>query len=104
MGIVDEEERTAFNPPHLQPGLKDCIGQLLATGLRLALVTRNSLACVNLFLKYADVPEGAFSPIVTRDSGLRNMPDPAPMHHCCTAWGANPATVLSVGETIDVVQ
>mmetsp|Transcript_49233 Transcript_49233/g.147061 ORF Transcript_49233/g.147061 Transcript_49233/m.147061 type:complete len:522 (+) Transcript_49233:86-1651(+) len=101
MAAIDEEERRAFDPPALQPGLKDCIQGLLDAGIRVGLATRNSPACVDVFLKHAGLPVGAISPIVTRDSGLPNKPDPAPVLHCCREWEVEPSAVLMVGDQLD---
>eukprot|EP00747_Dinoflagellata_sp_TGD_P194711 gnl/TRDRNA2_/TRDRNA2_62439_c1_seq1.p1 gnl/TRDRNA2_/TRDRNA2_62439_c1~~gnl/TRDRNA2_/TRDRNA2_62439_c1_seq1.p1 ORF type:complete len:388 (-),score=87.30 gnl/TRDRNA2_/TRDRNA2_62439_c1_seq1:54-1076(-) len=101
MAIIDEMERSAFSPPKLQPGLKESILQLAARGVRMGIVTRNSAACVDEFLRYTELPAGTFSPVITRDSDLPNKPDPAPVLHCCEAWGIEPKSALMVGDGVD---
>lgn len=101
MAAIEDEERRAFDPPRLQPGLQECIQHLRRAGLQVGLATRNGPACVDVFLEHAGLPAGAFSPVVTRDSGLPNKPDPAPVLHCCREWGLEPSSVLMVGDHVD---
>merc|ERR1712232_478289 len=101
LAIVDEEERRAFDPPLLQEGVKSCLEIFSARGFRLGIFTRNSLASVKAFLSHAGLSNEMFAPVVTRDSGIPNKPDPAPVAHCCKAWGLDPASVLVVGDHVD---
>jgi len=101
MAQVEEEERRAFDPPQLQPGLQECIRDLLGAGIRVGLATRNGPSCVEALLRHAELPPGAFSPVLTRDSGLPSKPDPAPVLHCCKEWGVEPSSVLMVGDHPD---
>jgi len=113
MAVVEEEEKAAFIHPVLQPGLADMLGELQTRGVRIALLTRNSTACVELFLEAlrgssAVTKDFRFDPVLTRDSleelGMPNKPDPSPVLHCCTHWGLTPEEVLVVGDGVDDVR
>lgn len=101
MAIVEEEELLAFRPPRLQPGVRECIERLRKLKVPLAIFTRNAQACVDAFLQHSGLPVDAFSPVLTRDSPLRNKPSPDPVVHCYTAWGVEAASVLVVGDSLD---
>lgn len=103
MAIVEEEEVRAFSPPQLREGLKECVELLVARGVRVGIFTRNCQACVTALVRHAQLPEDAFSPVITRDSPIPGKPDAAPVLHCCEAWGLEVGSVLVVGDQIDDV-
>jgi len=92
------EERSA----KLQ-GLEECIVGLTADGVKLGRMTRNlpETTRVDDLLRYVGLDGGVFAPIVACNPDLAGMPDPAPVLHCCRAWGLEPASVLVVGDHLD---
>jgi len=101
MAIVDEEEKKAFDPPQLQPGLRSVILKLQDAGVKLGIFTRNSMGCVDALIKHADLPQSTFAPTITRDSNVAGKPDAAPVLHCCESWSISPSNVLVVGDMKD---
>eukprot|EP00931_Biecheleriopsis_adriatica_P040943 TRINITY_DN23450_c0_g1_i1.p1 TRINITY_DN23450_c0_g1~~TRINITY_DN23450_c0_g1_i1.p1 ORF type:complete len:381 (+),score=80.06 TRINITY_DN23450_c0_g1_i1:415-1557(+) len=101
MDIVAEEEALAFNPPKLQPGVKECLLRLRNRGISLGIFTRNCQTSVDAFVRFADLPIDIFSVVVTRDSPQKNKPEPDAILHCCEVWGLDAASVLVVGDGVD---
>jgi len=97
MEIIVEEEDNAFDPPGLQPAVKECILALQNRGVKLGIFTRNTRHNVESFLRHAGLPSDTFGPVVTRDSAVVNKPSAEPVLHCCKAWGIDPSEALWSG-------
>jgi pyrophosphatase PpaX len=69
---------------------------LRARGCAVAIVTSKMRDAVELGLEH--VPLGAFDAVVTCEDTDRHKPDPAPVAHCLTLLGADPAAAVYVGD------
>lgn len=98
-----EAEAFTSSALQLQPGLSELVQKLRAAGIRLGVATRNNAASVAALLRIAGLPADTFDPILTRDSGFADKPDPAIALAACAAWGVPPASCLMVGDSLDDV-
>ncbi len=80
-------------------GAEDLVRRLRAAGLRLAVLTRNGRAAVDLaFRRFATLSAADFDVVLTRDDGLRPKPAADGVLHAAAAIGAAPGETLVVGD------
>jgi pyrophosphatase PpaX len=78
------------------PGVDAMLAGLRGRGAPVAIVTSKMRDAVELGLRH--VPLGAFDAIVTCEDTDRHKPDPAPVAHCLSLLGADPADAVYVGD------
>lgn len=94
---VEELERQARERMNLQPGAKELLAHVVGSGLKTALLTRNSRKSVDALV---DRLGTGFDVVISRDDmpELPSKPDPAPVRHICGLWSCSPRQVVVVGD------
>lgn len=105
--ILHEEEMLGCERMSLRPKMNDVLDALRTARVRVALSTRNSRAGYEKFALMANLPDGSFSPCITRDclNGL-NKPDPRVAQHVLDKWQiptSEAASTWFVGDSEDDV-
>ena len=98
---VEAVELAAFERVALQPGLTELVAALRASGLRIAIATRNTARGVDALLRAAGLPADTFAPVLTREGPEPDKPHPALALAACSAWGLRPDEILMVGDSHD---
>ena len=98
MERLEEMEDAAAALSRPNHGAEDCIRALRKRGLRLGILTRNSLSSVSLALeRFRGVTVGDFQAVLTRDSALPK-PHPDGVLKAAEQLGVAPRDMLVVGD------
>lgn len=116
--IVDELETAARQSMEAMPGAIECAQWLAANEIRIAVVTRNTVATLRHFLDVLWSPAGlpSVSPAFGRDGEIRYgtrglaengagdifppKPDPAALHEIARRWDVPLRDILMVGDSV----
>ncbi len=111
LAIADEQERwnaeevlaryemAAAAAAEPNTGAEEAVSALLALGLPLAVLTRNSrVALDRAFKNFDQIREDMFVTVLTRDDGHEPKPDPEGMLKAAAALGVPAAELLCVGD------
>ncbi|XP_065910638.1 uncharacterized protein [Dysidea avara] len=110
MRTIEQYEEEMEEKTELQPHVLKLLHFIASNGVKLALVTRNTLKGTKVFLDllqaeadkdttHSVVMADMFSQIITRDNhSIPTKPDPAPVMHICSHWGLSPGATLMVGD------
>ena len=96
--ILERHEREAAKKSLPNKGAVKCIKTLKAKGLRLGIITRNSLVSVEQVLeRFNGIDLHDFSVIITRENAPPK-PDPEGVYKAAKAMGIEPEELLVVGD------
>jgi len=95
--IIEEIEERALLKAELQEDAPDTLRLLASRGMKLGILTRNTLRSAQKVIGMLGV---SFDPVLARDFGPVK-PDPAPVRFICERWGLPPRNVLLVGDYRD---
>ena len=98
--IIQRHESIAIRDAALQPGIRDLLRRARAHGLRLALLTRNTIESATTICQRFELE---FDPMLTREFP-HLKPSPEPVLHICRQWQLPPKQVLMVGDYLHDIQ
>jgi len=87
----------------LYPGVSECLAELRARGIPLALVTNKPARFVPPLLASFGLAD-TFALVLGGDSLAQKKPDPAPLHHAARYFGVGPERCLMVGDSVTDIQ
>jgi HAD superfamily hydrolase (TIGR01549 family) len=100
--IIEDEERIGAEQCQLHDGLSELLEHLDQNQIRKAVITRNSQAAVDVFMRLmAARTSSQFELVLTRDHPSGVKPSPNPTLHVCDQWGLPPSQCLFVGDATD---
>jgi pyridoxine kinase len=102
--IIVDEELKGCDAMQLKPDLKDMVQFFTERKIRIAISTRNCAEAYNRFKIKAEIEDGVFHPVLSRESlGGINKPDPKVALHIISEWelSLTPKEVWFVGDSLD---
>ncbi|MCV6587959.1 MAG: phosphoglycolate phosphatase [Marinobacterium sp.] len=87
----------------LYPGVSECLLQLQAEGVKMAVVTNKPMQFTTPMLDGFGL-SGYFDCILGGDSLAVKKPDPQPLQHAMKVLGSTPQTTLMVGDSVNDLQ
>lgn len=104
MDIILDLEAEALRTLQLMDGLRELLDHLKASGIKVALVTRNTTRAVDAFFSILGQEyRPLFSQILTRESPYVK-PDFRLMDVISTNWGCTTSDLLMVGDSVEDVE
>lgn len=98
-----EIEAARRSRPH--DGAEALVQKIIASGLPVGIITRNSRKCIREALKnFSDIDIKDFDPVLTRDDPLKPKPSGEGILYAAQKWGLAPAEVLMVGDFVLDIQ
>jgi hydrogenase expression/formation protein HypE len=98
-----EIEAARASKPH--EGAEVLVQKIIACGLPVGIITRNSRKCIQEALKnFSALDIKNFDPVLTRDDPLKPKPSGEGIRFAAQKWGLAPAEVLMVGDFVLDIQ
>jgi len=96
---LQEAELDAAARSAPMPGAEDTVLALIADGIPVGILTRNSRSSVDRsLLNFRHLTGNHFDPIITRESSVAVKPAPDGILHAASHWRVSPEAVMMVGD------